>query len=332
MKTPRRAGQRAGIFPALLLCLSALPGPAMAEPRLAMPVDCTLGDTCFIQNYMDRDPGPGAQDFTCAGLSYDTHKGTDFALPTLSDMARGVTVRAAADGVVTGARDGMIDRRYTGAEDARIDGRDCGNGVVLLHADGWETQYCHLKQGSVLVRNGQMVRSGDALGQIGLSGRTQFPHLHISVRRDGAPVDPFTPDGDPGTCRGGDARTLWIDDITYQPGGVVAAGFSVDVPSYDAIKAGTPNVTPLPGDAPAIVLWGYAFGGRQADVLQLTITGPEGRVFNTRQLIKKDQAQFFRAGGKRLKAPLPVGDYTGTITLIRDKQIVSQRQVMTRVE
>ncbi|WP_407494849.1 M23 family metallopeptidase [Pseudooceanicola sp. MF1-13] len=292
-----------------------------------MPVDCDLGDTCYIQNYMDRDAGPGSRDFTCSGLSYDTHKGTDFALPSLAAMDRGVDVLAAAKGVVRGVRDGMIDKAYTRAEDARIDGRDCGNGLVLQHDDGWETQYCHMKQGSVRVRSGQVIEAGTVLGQIGLSGRTQFPHLHISVRHNGQPVDPFTPDARADTCRSGEARTMWIDDIAYEPGGIVSAGFADQVPSYDTIKAGTAGIDALSSDAQAIVLWGFAYGGQQADVMELEITGPQGRVFQTRQQVKKDQAQFFRAGGKRLKSPLPAGTYTGIVTLERKGRIVSQKTV-----
>lgn len=318
-----RHAARAGIFPALLLG-----APLWAEPRLAMPLDCTLGVDCFVQNYVDRDPGPGAQDFTCGGLSYDGHKGTDFALTSLAAMQAGVTVRAAAGGVVKAMRDGMADTPYTTDADDRVGERACGNGVVLLHADGWETQYCHIKQGSVRVREGQLVETGDELGKVGLSGRTAFPHLHVSVRHDGTLVDPFTPDAALDSCRGGDARTMWRDDVAYRPGGLIAAGFAAEVPAYDAIKAGE-VAAPARADSPAIILWGYAFGGRQADVLQLEIAGPQGRVYKSRLLIRKDAAQFYRAGGKRLKAPLPPGTYTGIVTLIRDGSTLSQRIVTT---
>lgn len=32
---------------------------------LTFPVDCTLTETCFIQQYVDHDAGPQARDFTC---------------------------------------------------------------------------------------------------------------------------------------------------------------------------------------------------------------------------------------------------------------------------
>jgi len=40
--------------------------PAVAQDlRLGLPIDCTLGDTCYIQNYVDNDPSEAALDFQC---------------------------------------------------------------------------------------------------------------------------------------------------------------------------------------------------------------------------------------------------------------------------
>ena len=112
---PRRSGRPcrdllplriSRLLPALLVAWPAL---AQEAPRLALPIDCIPGRTCHIQNYTDADPGSGARDFTCGPLTYDSHKGTDFALPDLALMRAGVTVRAAAPGRVTGLRDGMAD-------------------------------------------------------------------------------------------------------------------------------------------------------------------------------------------------------------------------------
>ena len=327
-KTPIRAG----IFPALLLALAPAAQGQDGAPTLQQPIDCTLGDTCFIQNYVDTDPGPDYRDFTCAALSYDGHKGTDFALPSLAAMEAGVDVYAAAPGVVRGLRDGMIDRLYTPEEDARIDGRDCGNGMVLDHGNGWQTQYCHMKQGSVTVAKGDRVEAGQVLGQVGISGRSQFPHLHISVRKDGEVVDPFLPGQAPDTCGAPGGATMWSGDIAYQAGGVLSAGFATAVPAYDDIKAGTAHSARIAATAPAIVVWGYAFGGRQADVMELTIDGPQGRIFDTRQLIKGNKAQFFRAAGRRLSDPLTPGAYTGTVKLERRGEVISTKTVPLTVE
>jgi len=293
-------------------------------PFLALPIDCDPGRSCFIQNYVDHDPGPNAQDFTCSGLTYDGHKGTDFALPTLQHMKDGVAVLAAAPGTVIAVRDGEPD---TGAASFAA-GKDCGNGVVIDHGGGWQTQYCHMKQGTLRARVGQRVATGTVLGDVGLSGRTEFPHLHLSLRRDGDVVDPFdeTPDA---TC-GAQLETLWRDPPHYEAGGLIEVGFHMRVPSYDAIKAGHAGHSALDIDAPALVLWGYAFGGRKGDTLRLSIDGPTGPFSDQTVTLEKAQAQFFRASGRKFHAANRVaGTYRGTVELIRGGHVIDTAQ--TRV-
>lgn len=312
------------IFVALLSSLAA--PVAAGDFALSWPIDCTLGETCHIQQYVDRDPGPGALDFACGPLTYDGHKGTDIALPSLSDMEIGVQVRAAASGIVVGMRDGMADRYATDAGSAEIEGRDCGNGVVLRHSEGWETQYCHMKSGSVRVKTGDRIAAGTVLGEVGLSGRTQLPHLHLSVRQNGAVVDPFQTSAT-AACGTTDGATLWAKPVAYTAGGFIAAGFSAEVPAYEAIKSGaaTARQEAMTGASPALVLWAYAYGGREGDLVSLTIEGPGGVLIDQKVTLKKDQAQFFRAAGKRLRSlSWPTGLYTGIARLVRDGKEVDR--------
>ena len=313
-----------------LLALS-LPfaGSALAEGlTLQFPVDCTLGDTCYIQQYMDRDPSEGQRDYQCNGLTYDGHKGTDFALPTRADMEKGVNVIAAAGGRVRGFRDGMPDTGYTDETAADVEGKECGNGLVLVHPGGWETQYCHMMQGSVAVTTGQEIRAGDVLGNIGQSGRAEFPHLHLSVRRDGQPVDPFDPDGNV-TCSSPGDSTLWETPPPYQPGGVLDVGITAEIPAYADVKAGIADAQTPRTDAGSLVVFGFSFGTRKDDVIRLTLTGPEGEVITQDSVLERNHAQGFRAVGKRRRgsAHWPEGDYLGRVELIRDGRTVSTREV-----
>lgn len=312
--------------PILALLILAAPAQALAQAfELGWPVACALGEACHVQNAFDHDPGPAARDAACGTLAYDGHDGTDIALPTLAEQGAGVEVLAAAPGVVAGARDGEADalQGTPGAPD--VAGRECGNGVLLAHEGGWETQYCHLAEGSVAVREGDRVAAGDALGRIGLSGDTQFPHLHLAVRQGGVAVDPFAPDA-PDACGELPAEDLWAGEVALAPGGVTDAGFATGVPDYAEVTAGTADRAPRSGEP--LVLFALMFGGRAGDVVRLQVEGPAGTVIDHEEALERTQAQLFRAAG--LRAPeggWPSGHYKGTATLLRSGEVLSMREV-----
>ncbi|MDA7965752.1 M23 family metallopeptidase [Ruegeria sp.] len=306
------------------LVLTLVASPAASDFLLQHPVDCELGKTCHIQNYVDHQPAGTVQDFRCGGLSYDGHKGTDFALPNLAAMRNGVAVLAAAPGIVQGVRNGMTDQRYEPENAEQIAGRECGNGVVIAHENGWETQYCHMRRGSVRVKSGDRVEAGTVLGEIGLSGKTQFPHLHLSVRKDGQSIDPFVPNGADG-CTAPEG-TLWQDTPDYVPGSLISVGFSDRVPEYDHVLAGDAALSTLTAKADAIVFYGHAFGSRPGDILRLEVTGPQGTLFSQDVELDRAQAQLYRATGRRLtQAGWHVGTYQGVASLIRDGETISQK-------
>ena len=324
-----------------LLALALAASPAVANPAVAgspplgLPLACTLGESCFIQQYPDADPGPGASDFSCGPLSYDGHDGTDFALPSLAAMQAGVAVLAAAPGVVRALRDGMPDLGRDGTPSEQLAGQECGNGVVLDHGDGWVSQYCHLKQGSIAVAQGDRVTMGAALGQVGYSGNTQFPHVELILRHDGATVDPFNSDGI-ATCPGGDGPDddLWLTPLAYAPGGVIAVGLATGLPDYAAVKSGAAVHVVLPAKAPALVGWAYLFGGRAGDRVEIDLIRPDGTLFFRHAVtLDKTQAQLFRAGGKKTPPEgWAQGDWQVTARLIRDGAPVNDMTATVRLE
>src|SRR5215831_9272833 len=111
-RASRMADREAGILGAALLwSLLASSAGVGAEntgaPQFALPIDCQIGKTCIVQNYVDHEPGPAARDYRCGSLTYDGHKGTDIRIPDRSLFERGVAVLAAASGRVRALRDGM---------------------------------------------------------------------------------------------------------------------------------------------------------------------------------------------------------------------------------
>ncbi|NJB69024.1 murein DD-endopeptidase MepM/ murein hydrolase activator NlpD [Desulfobaculum xiamenense] len=306
----------------VLMGYSACPHAAAYGFTLEIPpVDCARTG-CVIQNYVDQDPSPDYRDYACGRLSYDGSSGTDFRLPNLADMQRGVEVYASAPGTVRAVRDGMADVNFRDIGIEALKGRYAGNSVVIDHGDGWETQYSHLRRDSVRVQPGQTVRTGEVLGLVGMSGLTEFPHVEIAVRHHGDIVDPFTGHTHHTQC---DAtrNPLWsqqaLDHLRYIPTGLLGAAFTASVPTAGTVRDGGHRAETLPPSAPAIVFWCDMFGLLDGDMVEVRLTGPDGKLLaRGTRAIDHSKAQYFLYVGKRRKAaPWKPGDYTGTCRVSR---------------
>ncbi len=95
------------------------------------------------------------------------HKGTDFASPV------GTEIIATANGVVTESR------------------RKGGNGkyVKIKHNGTYSTQYLHMSKRAVNV--GQVVKQGEVIGYVGMTGNTGGPHVCYRFWKNGKQVDPL---------------------------------------------------------------------------------------------------------------------------------------------
>jgi hypothetical protein len=311
---------------ALALAGAFLPLPALAQPIvLDWPVDCELGTTCYIEDYVDTDPAHGRQsDYACGIKSRDGHKGTDIALLSFETQT---TVRAAANAVVLRVRDGMVD-------DPKMpnvtDDNACGNAVFLDHGQGWRTLYCHLKQGSLSVAPGDTVSAGDPLGQIGLSGKTTHPHLHLSVYHNGALVDPFRPNAT-ASC-GEEQEMLWAEPSAYDRASLITAGFTDAIPSLPQVTTGKARRHTLRPDQP-IVLYGHAGHAEHGDVLTLSATGPDGEVFQRKILLKHPQVSQMQAFGRKPPAEgWEPGEYLGRAQLTRGGRVIAHRFAHVMIE
>jgi hypothetical protein len=290
-------------------------------------VDCEVGRTCVIQQYADHDPSADATDYLCGTLTYDGHDGTDIRLPTLAAQRAGVSVLAAADGEVLRLRDGMPDISIATLGGPSVAGRECGNGVFIAHGGGWETQYCHLAQGSVLVKQGDRVARGQPLGKVGLSGRTMFPHLHFTVRHRGRVVDPFAFGAPAGSC--GKGTSLWSaairDSLTYRARSVLNSGFAAGPVTMEQIEAGEAGSAPPGLLAGALVAFVRAIGLKADDVQRLTIRGPDDKVFadHIDKPLDRAKAQYLLfAGQKRPPSGWLAGSYRATYMVTRNGQLV----------
>lgn len=96
------------------------------------------------------------------------HWGMDFTAP------RGTPVYASGDGKVIKA-----DNTVSGY----------GKHIKIDHGYGYESLYAHLYKYNV--RRGEKVKRGDLIGFVGSTGRSQAPHLHYEIFKDGSRINPI---------------------------------------------------------------------------------------------------------------------------------------------
>ena len=316
--------------------MSFLSAANAEEISLGLPVDCNLNKDCFIQNLPDLIEGEGQSDSFCQGATYDGHKGVDIRLLSIKDIERNVPVIAAVDGVVKAFRDGIEDKLPQSEADwEEIKGRECGNGIVLTHHDGYETQFCHLKENSISVKVGDEVKQGDLLGFVGNSGAAEFPHVHLSLRKNGQWIDPVTGKKPSQTCTSDNAsKSLFNDEtdnfFTENTSRLLTSGIAGSVIDHnDLVKLGAPeNVNE--GDE-AIVGWGWFINLRKGDQIRFILEGPNGIIAeNTSEPLEGHKADYSAFSGKR--QIVEAGEYKLNTELLRNGETIAQSLFVHIVE
>ncbi|WP_296595324.1 M23 family metallopeptidase [Phenylobacterium sp.] len=318
------------------LVLSASPAAsAPPTPALSFPLACEPGKTCEIQHYVDRDPGPGTRDYRCGLQTYDKHTGVDIRLLDMAAQRRGVAVLAAAAGRVARLRDGVQDISIRAPGAPSVANQECGNGVVIDHGNGWETQYCHLARGSISVKVGDAVAAGAPIARVGLSGNTEFPHLHLTVRHAGQIVDPFAPDASkPQSCGG--QTSLWtaqaLARMPYRQGAVLNAGFADAQVTMGQVEDGA--VRAPGGDAPLLVAYVRAIALLPGDEVELDLKGPDGKSLARHRgpPLQRWRAQDFVLVGKR-RPPMgwAHGVYVADYRVWRGGKVAVSRRIEVRI-
>lgn len=135
-----------------------------------------------VENFSGYSSGFGYRQSPIGGTSQEFHRGLDITAP-----------------------EGSYIRNWWRGEVVEIinDGR-CGVGLAIQSGD-WEHIYCHMKgrveenrgrvylvdrSGGVKIQQGQVIAAGTRIGRVGMSGRTNSPHLHWGLKYGGQWVDP----------------------------------------------------------------------------------------------------------------------------------------------
>ena len=296
----------------------------MRKPQgFDLPIQCQIGADCWVMNYVDYGPDDGKKtDMACLGRTYDGHKGTDFAIIDDAAMRTGVNVVAPRDGTILKVRDGELDQWSTPEQIEYIkkQRKECGNAIMIDHGSDVKTIYCHLKKNSIVVKQGQVVKTGDKLAQVGLSGMTEFPHLHFGVLKKNKVLDPFTGYKNNQKC-GRRGTSLWNKNVKldYQPVVIQSLGFSQNIPKLDDIEqdASSPKTLSLKEDK--IMFWMVLLGVQEKDEIDILVKDSNGKNFIARRMVQdKTRARQFYYAGKKLEGKrLPEGAYIGEVRVTR---------------
>lgn len=318
-----------------LVVLAERPAAAL---ELGLPAQCRIGQDCFVQQYADMDKGSAAADPFCGVATYDGHDGTDLRILSMADVERGVPVVAMADGKVLRSRDGEPDRLVTSEADrASVSGKECGNGMIVEHGDGIEVQYCHMRQGSLVVQPGETVKRGQTLGAVGASGLAQFPHVHVTVRKNGEEVDPVTGKVVGAGCLAEDEakHPLFSSEIAEALGDagpqLIAFGLAGGPIDHAALSVSGPPPA-AEASSPAIVGWGWFVNLSRGDRVVVKLTGPDGQdiALNRSDPMDRTKADYSAFGGKK-GAPAP-GVYHVRAGVERDGRMLFEKNGEFRVE
>jgi len=151
---------------------AATPGPvAVAPPSVAVPA-----------------PPPPASPQSAAPASADSASGGDFVWPAAGQVIQGfaeprsmgITIAGKPGEPIVAAADGRVIFSGPGP-------RGYGNLVILKHSNETLSVYGHNR--TLLVKEGQNVKRGQRIAELGSSG-ADSPQLRFEIRKDGKPVDP----------------------------------------------------------------------------------------------------------------------------------------------
>lgn len=123
------------------------------QTHFILPVEGRLSSPFGLKRFFNKQPRK-------------PHSGLDIAAP------EGSIIRAPADGKVINTGSYFFN----------------GNTVFLDHGQGLITMFCHMN--SIDVKEGTVVKQGDVIGKVGMTGRVTGPHLHWSVSLNNTRVEP----------------------------------------------------------------------------------------------------------------------------------------------
>lgn len=197
------------------------------------PVAGILGRDLLIPYFVDLQPGSGVRDFNCTQFTFEEHNGHDPYIRSFREMDIGVPVFAAQDGVISDVHDGEDDHNTDNSPDKKA------NYVIIKHSDSQQSQYFHLKKGSISVKVGDTVTAGTQIALVGSSGMSKGPHIHFEADFNRVAYEPLA-----GPCRPGKSNFETQPAMTLDP---IVMGAALGTTSFAGFRAAPFDDAPRTG-------------------------------------------------------------------------------------
>lgn len=323
----------------VVLMVSFIASQIANANMLELPIDCEIGKSCFIQKYPDANQGKSYRDYRCGMLTNDGHKGTDFRLMDYDSLNAGVDVFASAAGKVIDVRNYMPDVNADLVDVKSVWNRGYGNMVLIDHGKGLKTLYAHLRRDSIPVKIGDLVRANDILGKVGMSGLTDYPHLHFEILLNNKRIDPFTNRNIETKCGVSAQQSLWKSDIPYHASYLIRLGLFDQRLNRHALEYKIYENARLRTSAKALVLNAYIAGIQKGDKYRVRLfhNNNDTPFYDKEGTYEENKAFAIISGGrKNTGKPWPKGQYRGELIYTRTKdgeeKILFQEDTTTEIK
>tara|TARA_Y100000588_G_C13678561_1_gene679361 strand:- start:29 stop:622 length:594 start_codon:yes stop_codon:yes gene_type:complete len=188
-----------------------------------------------------------------------------------------------------------------------------------------------MKRSSIAVEPKQTVKAGQKLGYVGLSGLTEFPHVHFQVQFGERVVDPFVGLETHTGCGVGN-KSLWrpeaLAKLAYRPTILLRSGFSTRPMTRAALQYGLYGRNVLSRKRGSLHFGVFVAGLYPGDRFNLQIFDNDGkRIRNGSSTMNKHAAVQFRSLAHQQAKPLAAGQYRARFTLFRTKEKDTKRVI-----
>lgn len=141
----------------------------------------------YTVNNIQRIPGRFAIDFINVDTLGNYSVGDSDSIKNW--FGYGLDVLAVADGIVRTTRDDFSESLTVSQHPHYTKEQATGNFISIDLGNNNIAFYEHLKPGSIKVKPGQRVKSGDVIASLGFTGQSTGPHLHFHVANSNSPLE-----------------------------------------------------------------------------------------------------------------------------------------------